>query len=498
MAEINISSFAGGANNFLASDRLGDKYARLLRDLSIDNGALVSLHNDTAVNAASPPDLGHYGEANRSTAKQFGRWYWSINDAKAPPFYGGSDMGLGLTPPVHPPIVTAEKAEGVKLKGSYRYCSTCVINGYESAPGPVGDGYYSTVELAEGEYAKVQLPETPDGVQQVKLYRTAAEGADFYLVKVFTASEALTAHEDKLADLDLLFCEPMESLYYLPPPDGGKYLTECGSTFFLAVEDKLYFSEIGNCQAWNPSNWISFDDTITGICVEFQGLLVFTANRVYRVTGNDALTIAKLEIPTRQGCANWRTIATLSNAPLWMSNDGICMWDGQSVKLLSFQRWKLDSPPVFGFAANDRYYLVSETGTAVYDLRAGGVFYEISLDADYAWYDVDLDLAYYRRNGQYYELERGKWRRTGVYRSGLLGGNLALTEFRKLRVSSDCSVEYVLRDHLGREIDSGTIYNADTAEQWLKTGHPTRGCDIELRFDGTLREFSLTGWQMKN
>ncbi|NCB09265.1 MAG: hypothetical protein EOM73_14005, partial [Bacteroidia bacterium] len=88
MAEgIGISSFAGGANNFLAPDRLGDKFARVMRDTLIDNGAMVTAVGDSAVSAATPLDLGHYGETNRSVAKQFGRRYWSINDAEEAPYY---------------------------------------------------------------------------------------------------------------------------------------------------------------------------------------------------------------------------------------------------------------------------------------------------------------------------------------------------------------------------------------------------------------------------
>lgn len=578
MAEgIGISSFAGGANNFLAPDRLGDKFARVMRDVSIDNGAMVSAPGDLSVSAETPLDLGHYGETNRSAAKQFGRWYWSINDAGEAPYYGGDDYPPGIPYPAAPPTMAkAFDASSGLTAGTYRYCVTCLNkDGWESAPGDTtgdewynkivlpdkkapaliqvaGNGTTATATLKDGEEhtfvvgdkvviagtadyddtvalaavtddtlswasiltttesglsatatlvpskVMVTLPAVPAGTTAVKLFRTVKEGADYYLVATIAAAQALSPYEDKLSDIDLLFNEAMESLYYLPPPDGGKYLTESGGAFFLAVEDKLYFSEIGNCHAWNPSNWIGFDDDITGVSIEFQGLLVFTANRVYRVTGCDALTIAKQEIPTRQGCSNWRTIATLSNAPLWMSNDGICMWDGQGVKLLSFQRWKFASAPAFCFAANDRYYLVGDSGTAVFDLRAGGVFYEITLYADYAWYDTDLDAVFYRRDGEYYQLEGGSRRRTVIYRSGLLGGNMALTEFRKLRISSDCTVEFVLRDHLGREIDSGTIGNGDTSERWLKSGHPARGADLELRFSGTVREFALTGWQTKN
>lgn len=489
---IQINDFSQGANNWLDRTLLQEKIATQMHDCSPISGVLESSFEDLGVAAKSAAELGHYGDTNRSVAKQFGRWYWSFNDAKAAPYYGGDKInGLGMAYPASPPQVKAVAKEGATLAGNYKYCATFVRDGYESAPGAVGDGYYSNLTLAEGQEGSYLVGNVPAGVTSVNVYRTIAERADFYLLESITPEQAKSWRPDSLPDNDLLMHNPLESLYYLPPPEGGKYLTEFGETFFLAVGDKLYYSEIANCHAWNPSSWIAFDDTITGMIEEFQGILVFTANRVYRVTGNDLLTIAKQEIPTHQGCVNWRTCAILSNAPTWLSNDGICTWDGQSIKLLSFQKFRLNNTPRFAVSANDRYFLFGDNGTIVYDLRCGGIFYTSSTVADYAWYDVDRDHLYLRINGVYYIQGGNRSRRTSVYRSALLGGNLPLTEMRKMRVSSTGRIEFALRDHFGKLILRGAIAGSGTREVWLPSGKWTRGVDVEITFRGSLREIAF-------
>ena len=489
---IQINDFSAGANNYIDRAKLGEKVAVMMRDCIPETGSLESGYNDLPVPAESPVDLGHWGDSDRSVAKQFGRTYWSNNLAQSAPYYGGDHYALGVPYPDFPPELSTTDDEGSERKGRYRYCMTYVRAGYESAPGPVGDGYFSSIELAEGKAVRYLAGAPPEGITAVNVYRTVAEGAEFYLLESLTPEEAAALRTDKLADNDLLMHNVLESLYYLPPPDGGKYLTEQSETFFLAVGDKLYYSEVSNCHAWNPSSWISFEDDITGIVEEFQGILVLTANRVYRVTGNDVLTIAKQEIPTRQGCTNWRSCATLSNAPIWLSNDGLCMWDGQSVKLLSFQRYRIDNTPRFAVSANDCYWLFGDRGVIVYDLRSGGIFYSLSTLADYAWYDVDKDTLYLRREGVYYRQGASRTRRTGFYRSALLGGNLPLTQMRKLRISSSGMVEVTLRNHLNKVVFKGTVPGGATREIWLPSGKWTRGCEIEVSFTGTLREIALT------
>jgi hypothetical protein len=500
MGQLELNSFAKGLNNFLDPANIGTEFASDLMDVSLERGILQSTKGNRLTSFTDETELNHYGKANRSVAKQFGRHYWSINDALQAPFYGGDSMDLGIQPPkelirlsvVEAPVEEQEGTEEVyNLSGEYKYCYCYVVNGYESAPAEYNKDYYTSATVKKG---KVQLyfESIPSWVQQVKIFRTINNGAEFYSLTLLDRNIVDgSTYEDNLADVDLLFGEPMECLNYLPPPDGGKYLIENQGAFFCAVDDKLYFSEIFNCHAWNPSNWISFDDNITGIVNEFQGLLVFTRNRVYKVVGNDISTIEKMEIPTHQGCVNYRTCATLSNAPIWLSNDGLCMWDGQSVKLISYGICRIDNQPIFGISGNDCYYLFGKNDVIVFDTTIGGVFYRLSAKATYGWYDADLDKVFYRNDTDIFILFGSNIDNDSFYSTGLLGSKLSKIEFRKLRVNSSNGYTVFIKDRKGRVFHKQTVEDIGTTEIFLPTSIWLNGCMFTFQFNGEIREILL-------
>jgi|GEM_PF-6499536 len=339
----------------------------------------------------------------------------------------------------------------------------------------------------------VTLPSVPNGTVTIRLYRTASDGATFYLLEEFAASLAGSTYDDTEADLTLLEGDTMTTEYYLPPPDEGKYLTQNNGYFYLAVDEKLYYSIVENPHAWNPSSYITFDDDITGVVAEFQGLLVFTANRVYRLTGTDVSTFNRQEIPGQQGCQNYLTIAKLSNAPIWVSNDGICCWDGSSVKIVTNQRWTIDFTPVCAIGANDIYYLFYDTGCLVYDVRHGGIFYEYDFEAvTYAWYDVDRDIVYLLKDSSIYTLDGGD-QLQAEYRSGNLGNlsTLSLKELKSFIVNSDGEVSVMIYRNNGDSITSLDIIGTGRRRVWLPTGLYARDAEVELQWTGTVYEFGF-------
>ena len=500
MAQVELNSFAKGLNNFLDPANIGTEYAYNLLDVSLDKGILKSTKGNRLTTFTDELELNHFGKANRSVAKQFGRHYWSINDAINAPYYGGDVMPLGIQPPDSLLTLQASEFEGEEddeekkkypFLGTYSYCYTYVINGYESAPAKLSADYYTSITVKQANIS-YYFGELPENIQQVKVYRTIANGAEFYSLAIYDREVANGASFlDNLPDVDLLFGEPMECLYYLPPPDKGKFLIENQGTFFLAVDDKLYFSEIFNCHAWNPSNWISFEDDITGIINEFQGLLVFTRNRVYKVVGNDMSTIEKVEIPTHQGCVNNRTCATLSNAPIWLSNDGLCMWDGQSVKLISYGICKIDNQPIFALSANDCYYLFGKQNVIVFDTRMGGVFYRLSAKAEYGWYDADLDKVFYRYNNDIYILFGSHIDNYSFYTTGLLGAKTQKVEFRKIRVNSTNGFVLFIKDEKGRTKEYKIIEDVGIVEFYLPTSIWLSGYSFTFQFQGEIKEIIL-------
>lgn len=400
MASFFTAQFVGGMNEVVHPALLDEKTAQLLVNGDISSGKITAIRKPLLLDQSNPESFGHYGTRTRSVIKWYERTYWSNNDAVQSPFYGGKEENyLGIPYPDYSENVKLEKESSGQLTGKYKYCVTFVNpNGWESAPGSLTE-YEKSIVLSSNK-VKITVTWNDSRVSYVKVYRTAAEGADFFCIAEIKASGENFV--DDTDDYTLSGLEPLSTVDSYPPPDGGKYLCESGGVFFLAKGSTLYFSEVGNPHAWPPLNFIGFDDRITGITAEFQGVLVFTANDAFRVIGaEDVTTVTKTIIPGNQGCSNYNTIAKVSNAPIWLSNDGLCLWNGQSIALISKQVINTEKiQALCAASSNDKYYLFLKSGAVVFDHRNNDVFYRLDFTCEYAWYDADRDIMYLLHNNR--------------------------------------------------------------------------------------------------
>lgn len=419
MAVFFCNSFSAGMNEVINPTLLNPQTAALLINADITSGKLKSIKSPYKLSANDPEDLNHFGNINRSVVKLYERTYWSQNDAIEAPYYGGDQENfLGVPYPDYSKNVVFTKVEGT-LTGDYKYCVVFVSsNGWESAPGSITD-YEREISLAS-QSVKITVSWDSDVVSYAKIYRTADHGADFYLAgEVHNSGGSIT---DNMDDNSLVNKESLTSIDNYPPPEGGKYLCEFGGIFFLAVGSTLWFSAQGNPHAWPLLNFVGFDDIITGIAPEFQGVLVYTLNNTYRITGAENLeTVTKVLLPGNQGCVKYNTIAQVSNSPVWLSNDGICLWNGESINVISKQiinTTRLQA--VCSVSANDCYYLFLEDGAIVFDHRHGDVFLRLGFSCNYSWYDAPNDALYLQRSDGIYEYGRGSLAQY-QYKSGYIG-----------------------------------------------------------------------------
>ena len=443
MKSITINDFSGGMNDWLHPGLLPNNTAAELVNAEISSGKIVPVRRPAKLKISDPEEYGHYGNRDRSVVKWYDRYYWSNNTAFTPPYYGGNEENyLGIPYPAYSgenanveitPVAAGEGETG--LTGNYKYCVCFVnINGWEGAPGSLEE-YEVNLEL-DNQFAEIKVSWDNPIVEYAKVYRTIHNGAEFYCVGEIRSSGGSLI--DKNSDTVATMLNPLTSIDNYPPPDGGKFLCEYSGVFFLACGSLLYFSIQGNPHGWPTLNFISFDDTITGIVPEFQGVLVFTRNNVFRVIGaDDPATVTKNYIPGNHGCVNFRTIAVLNNAPLWLSNDGICLWDGSNVTIPSYRVLKTDLLPVkYAVAANDKYYLFLTAGGIVFDRKNGDVFYKINFSCDYAWYDGNIDVVYLQIGNELFQYGTGN-ELTFSYVSPNIGGNeLATKIYHELLVRS--------------------------------------------------------------
>ena len=399
-------------NDWIHPSLLDSGTAVKLVNAEISSGKLVPEKGYVRQNITSPEELGHYGTRDRSIVKWNDRTYWSNNTATLAPFYGGNiENYLGIPYPTYsgtnPNVEILKETTGSDhLSGTYKYCVCFVnVNGWEGAPGSLEE-YEIEVVRAATEEVSVKVCWTDTRISYAKVYRTGDHGADFYCIGEIRTSGGTI--QDDTDDDTLAMLNPLNTEYNYPPPDGGKFLCEYGGVFFLAKGSLLYFSVQGNPHAWPTTQFISVDDPITGIVPEFQGVLVFTRNNAYRVTGADnAETITKNFLPGNHGCVNFRSIACVNNAPLWLSNDGLCMWDGNSISVLSHRVIKTDPLVRYAVSANDKYYLFYQNSALIFDRQNGDIFRKLGYGCDYAWYDDTNDILYLQIGASFYRFGKG-------------------------------------------------------------------------------------------
>lgn len=489
MATYFTAQFTGGMNEVVHPALLDTKTASRLVNADIENGKLASIKMPEKLPVDAPEDLQHYGKINRSTVKLYDRTYWSINDALTAPFYGGVEENyLGIPYPDYSKEINFEKEAG-ELTGNFKYCVTYVnSNGWESAPGAVLD--YERKLTLESNSVEITVNWTDERVVYAKIYRTQQEGADFFCIgEIHTKGGSII---DRTDDYMLAGLEPLSSIDNYPPPEKGKYLCESGNVFFLAVGSTLHFSALGNPHAWPLLNFIGVDDIITGIVPEFQGVLVFTANNAWRITGASSIeTLTKDLLPGNQGCVNYNSIAQLSNAPVWLSNDGICLWDGQSINVISRQVMNTRQLQVIkAVSANDCYFLFLQNGAILFDLRNGNVFKRLDFSCKYAWYDGETDSLYLQQTDGIYLWGAGQ---AGVYTyvSGYIGiPEAEHTYFREILMSCDGPANITF------SVDGKSVFSValkKSGRHRIQPPYNTVGtyAQIKISGTGTLKELGV-------
>ncbi len=488
--------FDGGMNDWLHPSLLADNVAGLLVNAEVDDGKISPLRRPEAMTVHDPESYGHFGTRDRSVIKWYDRFYWSDNTATAPPWYGGNvENYLGIPYPVYfgpeadVEIASIAPDEGeAGLEGRYRYC-VCFVNpnGWEGAPGSLEE--YEIAGTLAGQWAEIIVTWDDTRIDYAKIYRTGNLGADFYCVGEIRASGG--ALVDKTDDATLTMLNPLTSADNYPPPERGRYLCESGGVFFLAEGSRLWFSAQGNPHAWPPLNFIAVDDTITGMVPEFQGILVCTRNHAFRVVGAESPeTVTKMYLPGNHGCSNFRSIASINNSPVWLSNDGICLWNGESVAVPSYRVIHTEFLQVkYAVSAHDKYYLFLVDGAIVFDRRNGDIFYRADFTCDYAWYDGDFDALYMLIDGRLYQYGRGH-NLNFTYRSGHIGASeLTVKIFEEAVVSCDGKAVLTVT------LDDRELFTVELAPGRRRVKFPRsavgRYVTLKLKSNAALKEFAV-------
>ncbi len=261
-------------------------------------------------------------------------------------------------------------------------------DGFESAPSDASAEI--TLETASQYIDWSGLPTSSDA-SSYKHYRTGGISSVYKLNESKTNSNNYSdsTWESQLTD------EPPNSNH--PPITGLKYLIEVNGVMFAAKDSKLYASRVGYPNAWPLLGYLPFDHEITGLGKLSGELVVFTQNQAYRVRGTDPEALVKSKILGEQGVPSGydHTIVNVGKLLIFLSNDGLCTYDGISIQVLTSSVLADYAPNLANpraAAMDNIYYCLTSTGNGyIINAQNGLNVYRTSMNATSLHYIPNLD-----------------------------------------------------------------------------------------------------------
>jgi len=122
------------------------------------------------------------------------------------------------------------------------------------------------------------------------------------------------------------------------PLENMNYLSVAYGRLFAAIENKLYYSQVGFFEYWPTFNYLEIEEDITGIAVVPSGLLVFSKYKTYLVRGQDTANFSVSILSNNVGCLSHYSIAYINSNAIWLSEEGIMYGSGGTITKASYEK----------------------------------------------------------------------------------------------------------------------------------------------------------------
>lgn len=489
----------------------GGKSIRVHPSLILANESVISINvDDSAINLKPAKDVTEIGSnIDKYFYNYLNSWVYSVNersyveyknklyfteDGSNPKVYNGFRLlNLGIEAPVAkltcletaPPGVDVISTNAEVLQYTYTYYNS--QDGVESAPAPVSD----ELSLAANKVVTLSgfVPSTDIQVDTIRIYRLGDDITSMTLVD--EVSSTISNYIDVKNSLNLLD-HILDSYNNQPAIQGLKYLVEAYGIFFAAKDDKLYFSKIGEPAYWPTSNYIDFNEEITGLLPTNNGLLVFSLSKTKILVGTSAESFNLLKVSETIGCKNHLTNKSLKSFDLWVCLEGIAAYNGGSIEVIS--RDKLGSvnlDTINAAVLNDVYYLTLTNGNILaLDLRFGASFKEYIFSKPIHSLYEHKGVLYACNNALLLSLFTGP-NLEYTYKTGKLIDNtytvIKLYNNVYIRSNGEINVKAYIDDELvaDRDLTGDVIHDYTIPEE------KQRGTSIQFEFSGSGEIFEI-------
>lgn len=362
-----VIDFTGGMNTVRAKHLIHRSEARALINVDIRNGSLLSMPQLKHVFPALGShfvefrDRPYYYDSFRTNAFMDNNMYWANGKETGKVLWDGRELPLGIPTPTIPLTLTSvgNTPDGTHV-GDFKYTYTfySTDTGVESAPAPLPS--YLTVDqddiLLDGFE---DLPKDTEGellADTYRLYRIGGYLPTFTLVEQINVLQL--PYTDTLDDTEV----DGRLLYTIrsgPPIPKLNDLVELNGRLFGSVDSKVYYSALGNPDAWYEYDFFSMPDRITGMAKSPGGLLVFGVTYTYLLAGSGPTSFRLKVISNKLGCVARESIAYLRDSVLWLGATGIFSSNGYTITNLTADKIaNIDHiQPTSACVINDVYYL---------------------------------------------------------------------------------------------------------------------------------------------
>lgn len=483
-----LQDFSGGLNTRVAPSLIAPNESQVFTNIDASSGSIRPLKDNTLhTTGISKYFTYYYAKAqfySKDTESSFTEYrdvlYITNFDGNPTKYDGVNEYRLGIVKPTVKPTV-AYAAPEVLLDGDYTYTYTYYnsSDGTESAPSPISD-------LIVGSDGPISIsfdaPSLDPQVDKIRLYRLGGAVTQYSLL--IELPNAPVDYIDTTLDIDLAGSTTLETIGYDPAPTGLKYLVESYAMLFGAVGDKLYYSNIALPNVWPATNFLDFDDDITGIGAIQNGLLVFTKLKTYIVTGNSPETFSKYLLDSSQGCLSHYTIQFVKGTLLWLSEDGICTSSGGLVEVVTQNKLgKIALTGVQNAQVHDGvYYLLHSTGMLVLDFRYNVIVRKAVCNA--SWIGKYFDKLFLQYADNLYESCSSETPLEYHYKSGVLTEG----QYTNYKIFKDFYIKYNGDINLKLYIDGTKVNDVNLTGNKcynLKAVSHAKGYGLEIEIQGT-------------
>jgi len=464
-----ISNFVGGLNTFLPPKYLKSNESQILLDAEIRRGQVESVKSPLLAH----PGTGGYYIRNFFADSGHNVWFTHNNpilyvdymDAvyfSAPneleDIYKKSPDGvntyqIGVDTPTLAPTLslsTLLNSPSVFTVGEVvQYVYTAYKHGSESSPSPVAN-----IEIQnETDAVVIETPlASTFGAESIRIYRAGGGAGDFLLIHEFGGGQ----YTDNKSGAEL--GKACDSWGNEKPPQGLILDTYYRGYFIGHVDysSELRFSQPTNIESWNPLDMVRFDSKIVRAVPYSGSIVVFCESGVYQLVGTSIEDFQKVEIPTEQNCVNEKSIIVHDNVLWYQSPDGICVYDGANVKVVSQPKiaksW-FSGRKLTAASRDGRLYFGDASSILAIDIDYGMAFSEFSPCPSLVdlFYNPADDRLYASNYSDIYQMFEGS-EMAMQYRTGNLtnsiedgwGSDILLKTFRTVRIIGEGTFDITL------------------------------------------------------